>query len=509
MEMVAIKEKGLSIEEVVAAARHRRRVKLDSAACERVERCRRVVEEIVERGETVYGINTGVGELCSIVISKDDIEKLQANLIYSHCCGVGDPLPEEVVRATMFLAATSLAKGYSGVRVEIVRALVDMLNENVVPLIPEKGSVGASGDLAPLAHMALSMMGEWQAFYNGELLSSAEALKRADIEPVKLKAKEGLAIINGTQIMTAIAALLVYDTENLLKVAQISSAMSLEALRGTNRPFSEKLHLLRPHPGQVSCARNIRKLIAGSGIVAAPGERAKLQDAYTLRCIPQVYGASKDALNYVRGVVEVEINSVTDNPLIFPEDRESISGGNFHGQPIALAMDFLAIAISEIGDISERTVDRLVNPYESGLPAFLTEKSGLNSGFMVSQYTAAALVSENKILSHPASVDSIPTSAGQEDHVSMGTIAATKARQILSNVEYVIAIELLCACQGLEFQKPLKPGRGVGEVYKLIRNHVSRLDGDRPLNPDIEKVARLIKEGQVVAAAEGAVGKLE
>jgi histidine ammonia-lyase len=357
--------------------------------------------------------------------------------------------------------------------------------------------------------MVLVMMGEGEATVDGKRMSGAEALRQAAIAPITLQAKEGLALINGTHVMTALGVQAVHDATDLLKTAQIASTMSLEALRGTDRPFTEKMHLIRPYPGQLACARNIRLLLEGSEILHAPRDRQHVQDAYTLRCMPQVYGASRDAIDYVRQVILTELNAVTDNPLIFAEDGEVISGGNFHGQPLALALDFLGIAVAEIGDISERTIDRLVNPHYSELPPFLVKKEGLNSGFMITQYTAAALVSENKVLAHPASVDSIPTSAGQEDHVSMGTIAARKASAIVRNVERIIAIEFLCATQGLEFHRPLRPGRGVQRAYEVIRESIPPLEEDRPLYTDLEQMIGLVQQRRVLQAVEEVVGPLQ
>lgn len=483
-------------------------VEIPDAVKKRVSECRKVIDDIIRKGTVVYGVNTGVGGLSNVLITKDQIEELQKNLIMSHATGVGEPLPEEVVRAAMLLSANALAKGFSGVRLSVIETLLAMLNKRVHPVIPEKGSVGASGDLAPLSHMALVMTGKGEAFYNGKRMSGKDAMKKAGIETLTLKSKEGLAIINGTEIMTAIAALNIYDAERIVKTAQIAGAMCLEALKGTTKPFDERIHALRAHEGQKICAANIRALTKGSEIIASHKDCPKVQDAYTLRCMAQVYGAVIDTISYTRRIVETEINSTTDNPIVFPETREVISGGNFHGEPVAFAMDFLGIALAELGNISERTIYRLIDHNLSEMPSFLIERSGLHSGFMITQYTAAALVSENKVLSHPASVDSIPTSAGQEDHVSMGTIAARKARQILGNVEYIVAIELLCAAQGIDFQKPLKAGAGVQNAYALIRKNIPKLEKDRVMYVDVEKMNKIVKSGNVLEAAESAIGKL-
>ncbi len=509
MAKIAIDGNSLTLEAVAAVARRFEPVELAIEARRRVETNRDFVEEIVREERPVYGITTGVGDLCNVAIPRADVEALQKNLVVSHAAGVGEPLSEEIVRAMMLLRANALAKGYSGVRPTIIDTLIAMLNRGVYPVVPAKGSVGSSGDLAPLAHISLVMIGEGEAFDDDERIDGADALRRANIEPLRLKAKEGLALLNGTQMMTAIGVLTLLDADVFLKAAQIASAASLEALKGTTRAFDERMQLIRPHPGSIACAANIRHITANSAIIASHKNCEKVQDAYTLRCMPQVYGASCDAMKYVRSVLKTELNAATDNPLIFDESGESISGGNFHGQPLALALDFLGIALAEIGDISERTIDRLNNPHVSGLPPFLTDRSGLCSGYMIAQYTAAALVSENKSLAHPASVDSIPTSAGQEDHVSMGSIAARSAYEILRNVEQIIAIELLCASQGIDFQKPLRPGVGTNAAYRLIRDHVPHLDRDRTLYRDIETVARLVETGEVVRVVEDAVGPLQ
>ena len=509
MKTIEIDGESLRIEDVISVAKDFSLVRLSRNAVKKIKNAREVVEEIIEKDSIAYGIKTGFGELCDVSIPKDDMKKLQENLIRSTAAGVGDHFPEEVVRATMLLSANSLSKGFSGVRLEVVSTLIDMLNKEVYPLVPEKGSVGASGDLAPLAHIALVLMGEGEAFHNGKKYDGKKALAQANIKPLELESKEGLALINGTQVMTAIASLTIYDAEHLIKTAEIASSVSLEALKGTDRAFDEKISSVRKHEGQKNCAHNLRSLLKDSEIIASHRDCSKVQDAYTIRCIPQVLGASKDAAEYARKIVEIEINSSTDNPLIFSKTNEVISAGNFHGQPIALTMDFLGIAIAEIGNFSERRTARLVDKRLSGLPAFLTEKSGLNSGFMIAQYTAASLVSENKILAHPASVDSIPTSANQEDHVSMGTIAARKAQEILKNVRYVIAIELLCASQGLEFIKPLKAGIGAQTAYEFIRKKVPRLEEDRVLHYDIEKIASLIEKGDVLRVVEKKIGKMK
>ncbi|MFW6040889.1 MAG: histidine ammonia-lyase [Thermoplasmatota archaeon] len=503
---VIIDGESLTIDEVHKVARVHEEVAIGEECLQKIESSRKVVEKKLEEDEEVYGINTGFGELANVKIEREKTEKLQRNLVLSHASGVGAPLDIDVVRGMMLLRANTLVKGFSGVRLKVVDTLVDMLNKGVHPVVPSQGSVGASGDLAPLAHMSLVLLGEGEALYEGKKMSGKEALKRSDIEPISLEAKEGLALLNGTQMMSAIGALAVRDAELLLKAAQIASAMSLEALMGTSTAFDKRIHDVRPHPGQVACASNLRRLTKHSKIIESHSQCDRVQDPYTLRCMPQVYGAAKDAIEYVKKVLDIEINSANDNPLVFPEG-DVISGGNFHGQPISLAMDFFGAAIAEIGDISERTTDKLMYHEESGLPPFLAKESGLNSGFMIAQYTAASLVSENKVLAHPASVDSIPTSAGQEDHVSMGSIAAHHARDILTNVERIVAIELIAAAQALEYHDR-EPGKGVKEAYQVVREHIKPLKEDRPLHKDIEITRDLIISNELVERVEKKIGEL-
>jgi histidine ammonia-lyase len=495
----------LSIEEIVRVARGFENVSLAHDCYEPMERSRAVVEDCVRRGEPVYGVNTGFGKFSSVRIADDDVRRLQRNLIVSCCTGVGDPFATEVVRAMLLLRANSLASGRSGVRPRLVEALVELLNKRVHPIVPTQGSVGSSGDLAPLAHMTAVLLGRGEAEYGGERLPGAEALARAGMEPLVLEAKEGLSFVNGTQAMTAVAALAVADASVLVDTADLVGAMTAEALEAVPSAFDERLHASRPHSGQVTVAANLRRALRGSELIEQ-SQHGRVQDAYSVRCMPQVHGASRDALSYVRSVVETEINSVTDNPLVFSESGDIISGGNFHGQPIAIAMDFLGIALAELANISERRTERLVNPALSeGLPAFLVRAGGINDGFMVAQYTAAALVSENKSLAHPASVDSIPTSANQEDHVSMGTIAARQAQAILKNTQYVLAIEALCACQAIDL-RDRAPAPAARQACDLIRQHVGFLEEDRELAPDIEQVWRLVAEGALQAVAGASVG---
>lgn len=490
----------LTLEEVEQVARGNRKVALDKEAIENVKASRLQVEEMITEGRVVYGVTTGIGKFCDQVISADMTAKLQRNIIRSHATGVGDPLREDQVRAAMLLRANSLARGYSGLQLNTLETLIELINKQVHPVIPAKGSLGASGDLAPLSHMVLAMMGEGEVFYNGERLDAAEALKQAGITPVILGAKEGLALINGTQIMSAIGTLLVLDGEKLASNCDVVSALSLEALRGIPDAFNPEIHRLRPHPGQVLVASNMCKLLEGSSYTTAPSER-KVQDPYSLRCIPQVHGATRDALAHVRRILEIEINSVTDNPLLFREEGKVRSGGNFHGQPLALGFDYLGCALAEMGSISERRIEQLLNPALSGLPAFLSPNGGINSGFMLTHYTAAALVSESKIFASPASVDSIPTSANQEDHVSMGANAVRKALTILENSTRVLGIEYLCAAQGVDLAN-VEGSLGVGTdiAYKTLRKKVSTLEKDRILYKDMELSYRILAEGELLAA---------
>ena len=498
----------LTIEDVVRVARERAEVALSPHARERVARSRAMVEQLVREGRAVYGITTGVGELAGVRISPEQSAVLQVNIVRSHSAGVGKPFPEEVVRAMMLLRAHTLALGYSGVREDILVILLRMLNRGLHPVIPSQGSVGASGDLAPLAHLALALIGEGEVVVAGRRMPSRDALAGAGISPALLMAKEGVALINGTQAMTAIGALAVFDARWLATSADISGGMSFEALRGLPDALDPLLQRVRPHPGQEASAGNLRRLIAGSEILAEPRKNGKVQDAYALRCMPQVHGASRDAIAYAGTVVEVEMNAATDNPLIFSDEGRVISGGNFHGQPVAIAMDLLAIAAAELASIAERRIERLVNPHLSGLPAFLTADGGLHSGLMLAQYTAAALVSENKVLSHPASVDSIPTSANQEDHVSMGTIAARKAAQVVLHAQQAVGIELICAAQALEFHRPAQPGAGTRRAYESVRDGVPRLENDRVLADDLARGAELVISGRLIARVEDSIGRL-
>ena len=508
MKEIELTGNEITLEQIKNVARQGAKVTLSSRAKDNIQRSREVVDRLVEQSKVVYGVTTGFGMFSETFIQKEFTNALQKNLIISHAVGAGEYFSDEVVRTAMLLRINNFTYGYSGIRLETVETLVEMLNRGVTPLVPEKGSLGASGDLVPLAHMVLPLLGLGRAKYQGEVMAGAEAMRAAGIPTLELTQKEGLALINGTQFMTAVGALAVYDALELLKVADIAAAMSFEAQNGIVDALDARMHAIRPHKGQQDSARIVKKLLEGSKNVTRQGE-LRVQDAYSLRCTPQVHGASKDAVNYVKEKVEIEINSVTDNPIVFADTGEAISGGNFHGQPVALAFDFLGIALAEIADVAERRIERMVNSSLSGLPSFLVERGGVNSGFMIVQYTAAALVSENKVLAHPASVDSIPSSANQEDHVSMGTIAARKAREILGNVRRVLAIELMCACQAIDLRGDKGMGAGTRAVYERVRREIPFLTEDRPLYDDINRSEALIVDGSLVAAAEAAAGKME
>lgn len=507
MATVMLDGLNLRLGDVVRVARDFDRTELAPGAKSKVAATRRYVDAKIESGEVIYGLNTGFGKFSDTSIPAEDLRLLQKKLIISHACSMGQPLSQEVTRAAMLLRCNALARGNSGIRPETLGTLIDMINKRVHPVIPEKGSLGASGDLSPLAHIVLVMIGLGEAEYGGERMPGARAMERAGIPVIELAAKEGLALINGTQIMTAIASLAVFDALRLSKTADIAAAMTAEALLAITKAFDPKVQEVRGHRGQVCAAANMLRLLEGSGLARAKVE-GKVQDAYTIRCAPQIHGATKDALGYIAGVVETEINAVTDNPLIFPDEDEVISGGNFHGQPVALAMDFFGIAVSELADVSERRIERLVNPQLSGLPAFLVKNGGLNSGLMITQYAAASMVSENKVLAHPASVDSIPSSANQEDHVSMGTTAARKALMILDNAQKVLAIELLAASQAVTFRDESLLGRGTAAAYACIRRYVQPILQDTVNYVEMDKLDALVKRHELVEAVENAIGEL-
>jgi len=510
MNKITINGGRITLDDIISVSRNGAAVEIGAEAAAKITACADYVARLVEDDRVVYGITTGFGEFSKVRISREDTADLQRNLIISHACGIGDNLPVDAARAMLFLRINSLAKGVSGIRLATLQVLADMLNRGVTPAIPEKGSLGASGDLVPLAHMVLPAIGLGEAYFENELMQGGQAMKRAGITPVSLTSKEGLALINGTQAMTAIGALALYDGLNFAKLCDIAAGLTMEALEGITDAFAPELHQLRPHPGQIAAAKNILKIVSGSECTRRQSPE-HVQDAYSLRCIPQIHGASKDALDFVAQKIDIEINSVTDNPIIFMDDDNAISGGMFHGQPVALAFDFLAIALAELANVSERRVERLVNPALSRLPGFLTAHGGLHSGFMIAQYAAAALVSENKVLCHPASVDSIPSSANQEDHVSMGTIAARKARDVLFNASRVVMIELICAAQGIDLNERTKGknlGAGTAAAYSLVRKVCDKLGDDRELYVDFNKVAALIDGNDIVDAVENVIGRL-
>ncbi|MCY7361298.1 MAG: histidine ammonia-lyase [Ignavibacteria bacterium] len=485
------------------------RISLSKLSEKKIISSRKLVEKWINNDEIIYGITTGFGEFKDVKISQQDLETLQRNLILSHSAGVGKYIPDFIVRLMLLFRINSIAKGYSGVRLELVNHLIKIFNSGIIPLIPSQGSVGSSGDLSPLSHLALTAIGEGNCKLDGEIIESRKALKLKKISPIKLSAKEGLAMINGTQMMSAYICKSLYDAEYLSKLSDVSGSMSLEALRGTSKAFSEKIHKVRPHKGQITTAKNLRKLLNNSEIMLSHKNCGKVQDAYSLRCMPQVHGAVKDTIEYCKKVLEVEINSATDNPLIFTDTNEHIEGGNFHGEPLAFIADFLAIAISELGSISERRVARLLDGSLSGLPRFLADNGGLNSGLMIAQYTSAALVSENKVLCHPASVDSIPTSANQEDHNSMGSISARKSFDVINNVKKIIAIEFLCAAQGIDYLRPLKSGDGCEAAYKYIRKFIKHSKEDSNTSDLILKMIEIIYSDDFLKTVEKKTGRLE
>jgi len=507
-DIITLDGASLSLFDVERIALGRALARLHPKARRRMSQARRLIEEIASGSEQVYGVNTGFGRLKNVRIPAPRLSELQVNLIRSHCAGVGDWLPREQIRSLMLLRANVLARGYSGVRPKVVDLLLAMLNRGILPRVPSQGSVGASGDLAPLAHLALALIGEGEVEIQGRIVPAAVALKRKGLRPLALHAKEGLALINGTQMMTALGTLALLRSENLLRHADLAGALSLEALKGSRRAFDPRIERLRSHPGQAASAFNLRRLLGHSAIERSHAGCGKVQDCYSLRCMPQVHGASRDAVAHARGVLEREINAVTDNPILFPKEKDLVSAGNFHGQPVALALDYLGIALSELASISERRLERLTNPDLSELPAFLTPEPGLHSGFMMAQVTAASLVSENKGLSHPASVDSIPTSAAQEDHVSMGAWAARKTIRILENAETVLAIEILAACQALEFHLPLRASPPLEAARKAVRRSIPRLESDRVMSADIRSMVELLRSGKVLSATARTAGPL-
>ena len=506
MEVLLDGEK-LTYEDIVNVARSGAHLAYTQGANKRIERCQNMINELVDRGEKIYGVTTGIGELASVFLSPQQGLDLQKKLIYSHSASYGDEIPEEEVKAAMAARANVWARGHSGMRLSTCQTYMDMVNKGVTPVVYEKGSVGCSGDLSPLAQIAEAVIGEGTATYRGGRYSGKEAMEMAGLSPVKLTYKEGLGLINGTQLMVGQMCLLLHDAKELIKNALIAYSMSLDALNSVQKPFDKRIHALRPYHGQNVVAKHLRNMLADSEILANP--TGKVQDGYSMRCTPQILGPTVDIWYFVKKIIETELNSVVDNPIFFPDDMDHIGAGNFHGQPVGIAADVLKIGMSEICDLSERHVNRLLNPTLSGLPAFLVEGAGMNSGQMVAQYTAAVMTSENKVLSHPASVDSISVSADQEDHVSMGPVAIRHLKEIHRNVVGVLAIEMLAASQAFDFRRPLKPGKGTYPAYKLIREKVSFMEEDRPLHPDIKAVAELVSSGKIVESVEKEIGEIE
>ncbi len=504
MQPVVLTGEHLTIDAVYDVAVHHHPVSLSREAADKLAASRSMVTRYLAEGRRIYGVTTGFGRFSDVVIAEDDRAQLQLNLIRSHAAGVGKPFDEDVARAMLLLRANALARGNSAIRPNVVDLLLALLNCGITPVIPSQGSVGASGDLAPLAHLALVLVGEGEAWYQGKRMPGGQALERAGLEPVALEAKEGLALINGTQAMSALGALLVKRGSVLGDWADIAGALSLQVLRGIPQAFMPEVFAVRPHPGLIRSAEILRQLLEGSRLTTEPGE-LRVQDAYSLRCIPQVHGASREGLEHVREVVSREINSATDNPLFFPDTDEVVSAGNFHGQPVAVVLDYLGILLAEWANISERRTERMVNPALSGLPPFLVTQGGLNSGLMLAQYTAASLVSENKVWAHPSSVDSIPTSANQEDHVSMGTTAGRKAAIILTNLQQVLAIELLCGAQASELLGPDLLSPAGQAVYGFVRQYVAPWDEDRVLSADIERLSRALLSAEGLALAQALV----
>lgn len=508
MREILLDKGRLTLKDLVGVSREGGTVRLGRGAETRINKSRALIDKWLREEKRVYGVTTGFGALSEVTISSSDARTLQKNILLSHAAGVGEPLPEEIVRAAMLLRIKDATLGHSGIRLETVRYLVTLLNNGVWPVVPAQGSVGASGDLAPMAHLALVLIGEGEAYYQAKRITGKGALKKCGLSPLVLEAGEGLALVNGTQVMTATAGLAVWDAARLAKLSDIAAAMSLEVLMGSRTEFDPRIHHLRPHQGQIQSADNMLRITRNSEIISSHRDCCRVQDAYTLRCSPQVHGASRDILTYATRTIETEINAATGNPLIFADTGEFLVGGNFHGQPVAMAMDALCMAAAEWANISERRIERLVNPQLSGLPAFLVSDGGLNSGMMIAQYTAASLVSENKVLAHPACVDSIPTSANKEDHVSMGGYAARKCRQVIANVEPVLAIELLCGAQAMDLFTNLKPGEGTLAAYEAVRAEVPHLERDRIIARDIETVRRLIQSGKLIGSVEKKVGVL-
>jgi histidine ammonia-lyase len=501
--------KNLTIEKVVEVARGGEKVEISTEAKSRIQKCRDLLEDKIQKGEIMYGVNTGIGELAEVVLTQEQVKQYQKYIIYSHAAGYGRPMPEDVVRAAMLSRLSVHCHGHSGLRLAVVETLKEMLNRGVTPVVCEKGSVGACGDLSPMSQIALAVMGEGEAFYQGERLSAGKALEKAGIRPIVLEARDGLALINGSNVITGLGALTLYDAGRWLKASEIAAAMTLEVLNANMKAYDERLHMVRGYPGALESAENIRRITEGSEMLAGIGKK-KVQDCYSLRSTPQVVGAARDALKWARTMFEVELHGAADNPVFFPEEKLVLTGANFQGVPQAFALELMGTALTTVAVLSERRTNRLMNPHLSvGLPAFLTKGAGMFSGMMLSQYTAGALICENRILSHPAATGSIPAAADQEDFVSMGMTTALKTRQILDNAQAVLAIELMAGAQAVDFRKPLKPGQGVQAAYDVVRRHVAHLEEDRPLYGDINKLKEVVESGEVLEAVEAAIGKLK
>jgi len=512
MKKIELDGRDLSIDDIYSIATGQAaafKLSISPTALKRMHESRGYIENIVKENKAVYGINTGFGALSEKHIPSDQLAQLQLNLIRSHCTGVGKAFSVEITRAIMLLRANCLISGYSGVSPHIVELILEFINHGINPIVPEKGSVGASGDLAPLSHIALALIGEGEVLFGGKILSSSFVLEQQNLKPAILGPKDGLALINGTAVMAALGCLAVKRANHLLKVADIACAMTLEGIRGTRQAYNPLITSLKPHPGQIDCCDNLNKLLPKSEIMDSHTDCGKVQDPYSLRCVPQVHGASRQTWKHANEVINLEVNAVTDNPLVFMKENLVISGGNFHGQALSFVMDYLAMGMAEICSISERRVEKMMNPSFSSLPAFLTKESGINSGFMIAHVTSAALTSENKYLCHPASIDSVPTSTDKEDHVSMGVTAGRKLHEVLDNVENVLAIELLCAAQAIEFHRPLKSSPPIEAAHKTIRCHVPPLDQDRVLHKDMANLAALIRNNDILNAVEEKIGALK
>lgn len=510
-EVVQLNGQDLNVDQVYKIAYAKLgEVKLEIApnSLKKMQKSRDFVFEIVKAGKAVYGINTGFGALATTQIKEEDSEQLQLNLIRSHCTGIGNPFSREVTRAIMVLRANCLTSGFSGVNPDIVKLLLGFINHGITPVVPEKGSVGASGDLAPLSHIALALIGEGEVEFKGKVIDSKKAIEEVGLKPAVLGPKDGLALINGTAVMAALGALALYDAKDILKMADITSMLTLDGVKGTSKAYHKEISNLKPHKGQIDCCANLNRLLENSEINKSHDDCKRVQDAYSLRCIPQVHGACRQTYRHVYEVISTELNAVTDNPLIFTETKEVVSGGNFHGEALALAMDYLAMGMAEICNISERRVEKMMNPSFSDLPAFLVKDSGLNSGLMIAHVTAAAITSENKYLCHPASVDSVPTSTDKEDHVSMGVTSGRKLHEVISNTKSSLAIELLCNTQALDFQRPLKSSPGIEEAYNVVRKYVEPITQDRIFYKDINSIVNLINSREILNAVEKVTGEL-